>query len=655
MSKIIGIDLGTTNSCVAVLEGSVVQIIPNDIGGRTTPSIVAFTEKGERLLGQIAKRQAITNAINTVYAVKRLMGRRYGSPEIQKIQPHLTYAIAPADNGDVRVSIRGKNYSPPEISAMLLYYLKNMAEDFLNEEVTEAIITVPAYFDDSQRQATKDAGRIAGLEVRRIINEPTAAALAYGLGKKDRERIAVFDLGGGTFDISILELNNGVFEVISTCGDSFLGGEDFDQAVIDWVVAEFKAETGIDVSTNVLVRQHLKEAAEKAKCQLSVSHESHISIPFISSDIVSDTKGPKHFDRVLTRNHFEQLVRGLIERTTVFCEKALNDAKLTPDAIDKIILVGGQTRTPAVQQHVEKIFGKKPSLEMNPDEVVAVGAALQGSVLQGELKEIVLLDVLPLSLGVETQGGLFTRIIEHNSTIPLRKTNIFTTVADNQAVVEIHVLQGERELARDNRSLAKFSLVGIAPAPRGTPQIEVAFDMDANGILSVSAKDRLSGKQQAIRITPSTGLAKEEIDRMVLESKQCADNDRAARELRELRNQIEGQVTAVSKSYSGFGWLLDTADQEMLKKSIQKARALPPEEESASLKLDELRDLLAQLEDGAARLSAAMLNAPLEGTRAEGSPYEKRTEDDVDQLLKSALDDVNQLLGSARDEANSKK
>jgi molecular chaperone DnaK len=651
MSKIIGIDLGTTNSCVAVLEGASVQIIPNDMGGRTTPSIVAFTEKGERLLGQIAKRQAVTNSANTVYAAKRLMGRRYDSPEIQKVRSHLPYAIVPADNGDVRVSIRGRDYSPPEISAMLLYYLKSMAESFLGEAVTEAVITVPAYFDDSQRQATKDAGRIAGLEVRRIINEPTAAALAYGLGKKERERIAVFDLGGGTFDISILELNNGVFEVISTCGDSFLGGEDFDRAIIDWVIAEFAAETGTNLIADLAALQRLKELAEKAKCELSVSQESRISIPFIASD----TKGPKHFDRVLKRNHFEKLVGGLIEKTTIFCERALNDAGLKPDAIDKVILVGGQTRTPAVQQHVEKIFRKKPSLEVNPDEVVAVGAALQGSVLQGELKGIVLLDVLPLSLGVETHGGLFTRLIEHNSTIPLRKSNVFTTVSDNQSVVEIHVLQGERELARDNRSLAKFSLVGIAPAPRGVPQIEVAFDMDANGILSVSAKDRLSGKEQAIRITPSTGLAKEEIDRMILESRESAEKDRASRELVALRNQIEAQEAAVSKSYSGFGWLLDTAEQEMLKESILKARALPPQEESIT-SINELRDLLAQLQDGAARLSDAMLNASETGGAHAGRLSDERAaEADVDQLLKSALQDVNQLLNPAQGDAKSKK
>lgn len=633
MSKIIGIDLGTTNSCVAVLEGPSVQIIPNNIGGRTTPSVVAFTEKGDRLLGQIAKRQAVTNAANTIYSVKRLMGRRFDSPEVQKVQSYLSYRITSAKNGDVRVSIRGKDYSPPEISAMLLQYLKSMAEGFLNEPVTEAIVTVPAYFDDSQRQATKDAGRIAGLEVRRIINEPTAAALAYGLGRKERERVAIFDLGGGTFDISILELNSGVFEVVSTCGDSFLGGEDFDQCIIDWMIEEFKSDTGIDLGGDVLARQRLKETAEKTKCELSAAQQSHVSLPFISSD----ANGPKHFDKILSRNQFEELVKKLIERTTEFCEKALTDAKITPNDISKVILVGGQTRTPAVQRHVAKIFGKEPSLEVNPDEVVAVGAALQGGVLQGDLKEIVLLDVLPLSLGVETQGGLFTRLIEHNSTIPLRKTNVFTTVADNQTVVEIHVLQGERELAQYNRSLAKFDLVGIAPGPRGACQIEVAFDMDANGILSVSATDKLSGKEQAIKITPSTGLSKDEIDRMILEAKQFAERDKEDREITELRNRIKGQAAALSRSYTGFGWLLDSAEQEMIKEASQKARDLTAD----SNDLQELKDLLFQLEQGAEKLTTAMFNAPdTGGERPEGWDEDAKSEADMRRLMKSALKDA---------------
>ena len=632
MSKIIGIDLGTTNSCVAVLEGAAVQIIPNNIGGRTTPSIVAFTEKGDRLLGQMAKRQAVTNAANTVCAVKRLMGRRCDSPEIQKIQSYLTYSIVPAANGDVRISARGKDYSPPEISGMLLQYLKSIAEDFLNEEVTEAVVTVPAYFDDSQRQATKDAGRIAGLEVRRILNEPTAAALAYGLGKRERERVAVFDLGGGTFDISILEINKGIFEVISTCGDSFLGGEDFDRCIMDWMIREFKAETGFDLNSDVLARQRLRETAEKIKCDLSVEEQSNINLPFIAGN----AKGPIHFNRMLTRPRFEELVGELIERTTVFCEKALKDAGLTPADIDKVLLVGGQTRTIAVQRHVEKIFGKKPSFEVNPDEVVAVGAALQGAVLEGSIKEIVLLDVLPLSLGVETQGGLFTRIIEHNSTIPLRKKLIFTTVADNQTVVEIHVLQGERELAQYNRSLAKFNLEGIAPGPRGLPQIEVAFDMDADGILSVSAKDKFSGKEQAIRITPLTGLSKEEIDRMVEEVKQFGENDKKLKQSTELRNSIKAQESAISRSYSDFGWLLDAVEQEMIRSAIQKSKSLPSE----GVDLESLKDLLSQLEAGAARLAAVMCSPEIEGL-ATGEVGENGGDKDIEKLLKSAVKDLN--------------
>lgn len=629
MGKIIGIDLGTTNSCMAVLEGQTVQIIPNSIGGRTTPSIVAFSGEEERLLGQIAKRQAVTNAENTVYAVKRMMGRRSDDPEIQKIRTYLPYKVTSAPNGDARVSIRGHEYSPPEISAMLLQYLKISAEEYLEEEVTEAIITVPAYFDDSQRQATKDAGRIAGLEVRRIINEPTAAALAYGLNKKEKERVAIFDMGGGTFDVSILEINNGVFEVVSTCGDSFLGGEDFDRALIDWMRTAFRQDSGIELGKDVLAMQRLKETAEKSKCELSMAKETHINIPFITSE----NNNPVHFDRTITRDQFESLVSEWIERTTSFCEKALKDGNLTASDISKVILVGGQTRMPAIQRHVERVFGMKPSLEANPDEVVAIGAALQGGVLQGELKDIVLLDVLPLSLGLETQGGLFTRIIEHNATVPLKKTMDFTTVADNQTVVDIHVLQGERELAEHNRSLAKFELVGIAPAPAGTPQIEVAFDMDANGILNVSAKDKLSGKEQAIRITPSTGLSKEEIDLMVAESKQNYESDRMSREVKELKNRIKGQMATTVRSYSEFGRFLDSAGQEMVKNAIQKARDIDQEEDSISL----LNDILDQLEIGAEKLTAAMFNSP-EGASLSGD--KELEEADIQQLLKSALDDV---------------
>ena len=609
MGKIIGIDFGTTNSCVAVLDGSAVQVIPNNLCGRTTPSVVAITDKGERVLGQVAKRQAATNAANTIYAVKRFMGRLF-DPEIRQIQARLPYSVKPAENGGVDVTVAGRDYSPPEISAMILQYLKSAAEDFLNEPVTEAIITVPAYFDDSQRQATKDAGQIAGLQIQRIINEPTAAALAYGLGKKDRERIVVFDLGGGTFDISILELNNGVFEVISTCGDSFLGGEDFDSCIVEWMIAEFKTKHDIDLGQDVLVLQRLKEAAEKVKCELSLTEESRISLPFIASD----SSGPKHFDEVLTRSHFESLVQDLILRTTKFCEQALQDAKMTPDNVDKIILVGGQTRTPAIQQHVAQVFGKQPSLEANPDEVVAIGAALQGGVLKGDLKDIVLLDVLPLSLGVETHGGLFTRLIERNSTIPLKKTATFTTVSDNQTVVEIHVLQGERDVAKFNRSLAKFNLIGILPSPRSIPQIEVSFDMDANGILSVSAKDKISGNKQDIRIIPSTGLSKDEIDRMTMEARQFAENDRKTKGIAELRNRVQAHSAMMVRSFTGFGPFLSANELETIQDLIKKTNELDPNEENQEV----LNEMMAQIEKGTAILSRAIFNAPGDAAASTG-------------------------------------
>ncbi|MGH9958378.1 MAG: molecular chaperone DnaK, partial [Pyrinomonadaceae bacterium] len=475
MGKAIGIDLGTTNCCVAVLEGGAVQIVPNKEGGRTTPSVVGFTDKGERLVGQIAKRQAVTNAANTVYAVKRLIGRKYNSPELQRMRETCAFELVDSANGDARVRVQGRSYSPPELSGIVLQRLKAAAEDFLGEPITDAIITVPAYFDDTQRQATKDAGKIAGLKVERIINEPTAAALAYGLGKSGVERIAVYDLGGGTFDISILEMNDGVFEVLSTSGNTFLGGEDLDERIMNWMAEQFVADNGIDLRQDRLALQRLKEVAERAKCELSSAPETNINLPFIAADAA----GPKHFNKTLTRDQFETLVADLIEQTVEPCQKAIEDAKLQAGDVDKVILVGGQTRSPIVERTVEKIFGKKPSAEINPDEVVAMGAAIQGGVLTGDIKDIVLLDVLPLSLGLETRGGLFTKIIERNSTIPLRNSLTFTTVVDNQASVEIHILQGEREMAAGNRSLGKFELVGIPPSPRGVPQIDVSFEVDA--------------------------------------------------------------------------------------------------------------------------------------------------------------------------------
>src|SRR5262247_2458838 len=552
MGKTIGIDLGTTNCCVAVLEGGTVQIVPSKEGGRTTPSVVGFTDKGERLVGQIAKRQAVTNASNTVYAVKRLMGRKFDSTEAQRMRETAAFEIVDSENGDARVRVQDRVYSPPELSGIVLQRLKAAAEDFLGEPVTEAIITVPAYFDDTQRQATKDAGKIAGLKVERIINEPTAAALAYGLGKSEVERIAVYDLGGGTFDISILEMSDGVFEVLSTSGNTFLGGEDIDERIMNWMANEFLSDTGIDLRKDRLALQRLKEVAERAKCELSSATETTVNLPFIAAD----ASGPKHFNKTLSREKFEELVSDLIEQTIEPCKLALKDANLQPTDIHKVILVGGQTRSPIVERTVEKIFGRKPSSEINPDEVVAMGAAIQGAVLNGDVKDIVLLDVLPLSLGLETRGGLFTKIIERNSTIPLRNSLTFTTVVDNQSSVEIHILQGEREISSGNRSLGKFELVGIPPSPRGVPQIDVSFEVDANGIVSVSAMDKATGREQQMRITPTSGLTPDEIDRLIREADDFADIDRDAKERVDLNNKLSSLVRNTQRSFAEFGGLL---------------------------------------------------------------------------------------------------
>lgn len=579
MGKVIGIDLGTTNSCVAIMSGGDPVVIANAEGSRTTPSVVAITDKGERLVGQIAKRQAITNPENTVFSVKRLMGRKFRSREVQEAIKRLPYKVVEAENGDAHVELRGKRYSPPEISAMILQKMRQTAEDYLGEKVGEAVITVPAYFDDSQRQATKDAGQIAGLNVLRIINEPTAASLAYGLDKKKDERISVYDLGGGTFDISILEIGEGVFEVKSTNGDTFLGGDDFDQRVMDWLVDEFKKQEGIDLRKDRMALQRLKEAAERAKIELSSSQETEINLPFITAD----ASGPKHLVTKLTRARLEQLVDDLVQRTIEPCKKALSDASVTARDVNEVVLVGGMTRMPRAIQVVREFFGKEPHRGVNPDEVVAVGAAIQAGVLKGEVKDVLLLDVTPLTLGIETLGGIFTHLIERNTTIPSKKSQIFSTASDSQTAVTIRVFQGEREMAADNKLLGQFDLVGIPPAPRGVPQIEVTFDIDANGIVHVSAKDLGTGKEQSIKITASSGLSKDEVERLVKDAQSHTEDDKKRRRVAEARNQADTLIYSTEKNLTEHGDKIAESDKGQIQEAIAALRKAMEGDDAAAI------------------------------------------------------------------------